>query len=72
METIRTGSGTDYAGGRLELLLELIEKGNLDHTSHEYLTGRAIAVGQQIKLKDSSKGYNSLLEHRMERAPPLC
>ena len=33
---------------------------------------RTIAIGQQAKLKDSTKGYNGLLEHRMEKALPLC
>ena len=52
--------------------LELIEKGNLDYISYECLAERTIAIGQQAKLKDPSKGYNGLLEHRMERALPLC
>ena len=57
---------------RLEPSLELIEKGNLDYISYECLAERTIAIGQQAKLKDPSKGYNGLLEHRMEKALPLC
>ena len=71
-KTIRIGSGTGYAGDRLEPSLELIEKGNLDYISYECLAERTIAIGQQAKLKDPSKGYNGLLEHRMEKALPLC
>ena len=71
-KTIRIGSGAGYAGDRLEPSLELIEKGNLDYISYECLAERTIAIGQQAKLKDPSKGYNGLLEHRMERALPLC
>lgn len=72
MKTIRIGSGAGYAGDRLEPSLELIEKGNLDYIGYECLAERTIAIGQQAKLKDPSKGYNSLLEHRMEKALPLC
>ena len=72
MKTIRIGSGAGYAGDRLEPSLELIEKGNLDYISYECLAERTIAIGQQAKLKDPSKGYNGLLEHRMEKALPLA
>ena len=72
MKTIRIGSGAGYAGDRLEPSLELIEKGHLDYISYECLAERTIAIGQQAKLKDPSKGYNGLLEHRMEKALPLC
>ncbi|MCF0142217.1 MAG: DUF1446 domain-containing protein, partial [Parasporobacterium sp.] len=72
MKKIRIGSGAGYAGDRLEPSLELIEKGNLDYISYECLAERTIAIGQQAKLKDPSKGYNELLEYRMEKALPLC
>ena len=72
MKTIRIGSGAGYAGDRLEPSLELIEKGNLDYISYECLAERTIAIGQQAKLKDPTKGYNGLLEHRMEKALPLA
>ena len=72
MKTIRIGSGAGYAGDRLEPSLELIEKGNLDYISYECLAERTIAIGQQAKLKDPAKGYNGLLEHRMEKALPLA
>ena len=71
MRSIRIGSGAGYAGDRLEPSLELIEKGNLDYISYECLAERTIAIGQQAKLKDPSKGYNGLLEHRMEKAARL-
>ena len=72
MKTIRIGSGAGYAGDRLEPSLELIEKGNLDYISYECLAERTIAIGQQAKLKDPTKGYNGLLEYRMEKALPLA
>ena len=72
MKKIRIGSGAGYAGDRVEPSLELIEKGNLDYISYECLAERTIAIGQEAKLKDPNKGYNGLLEHRMEKALPLC
>lgn len=72
MKTIRIGSGAGYAGDRLEPALELIEKGNLDYISFECLAERTIAIAQQAKLKDPSKGYNGLLEYRMEKVVPLA
>jgi len=72
MKSIRIGSGAGYAGDRLEPALELIEKGNLDYISFECLAERTIAIGQQEKLKNPNKGYNGLLEHRMEKALPLA
>ncbi len=72
MKTIRIGSGAGYAGDRLEPALELIEKGNLDYISFECLAERTIAIGTEAKLKDPTKGYNGLLEHRMEKALPLA
>ncbi len=72
MKTIRIGSGAGYAGDRLEPSLELIEKGNLDYISYECLAERTIAIGQEAKLKDPTKGYNGLLEYRMEKALPLA
>ncbi len=72
MKTIRIGSGAGYAGDRLEPALELIEKGNIQYISFECLAERTIAIGQQEKLKDPEKGYNSLLVHRMEKAIPLA
>lgn len=72
MRTIRIGSGAGYAGDRLEPSLELIEKGNLDYISYECLAERTIAIGQEAKLKDPTKGYNGLLEYRMEKALPLA
>ncbi len=71
MRTIRIGSGAGYAGDRIEPSLELIEKGNLDYISYECLAERTIAIGQQAKLQNPKKGYNGLLEARMEKALPL-
>lgn len=72
MKTIRIGSGAGYAGDRLEPALELIEKGNIDYISFECLAERTIAIAQKAKLADPTKGYNALLEHRMNKVIPLA
>jgi len=72
MKKIRIGSGAGYAGDRLEPSLELIEKGGLDYIAYECLAERTIAIAQQAKLKDPTKGYNGLLEYRMNAALPLA
>lgn len=72
MKTIRIGSGAGYGGDRLDPALELIEKGNLDYIGFECLAERTIALAQKEKLADPSKGYNPLLEYRMEQVLPLA
>lgn len=71
MKTIRIGSGAGYAGDRIEPAVELMEKGNLDYIIFECLAERTVAIGQQDKETDPAKGYNQLLEYRMERILPL-
>jgi len=72
MKKIRLGSGAGYAGDRLEPALELLEKGNIDYIGFECLAERTIAIAQQEKLKNPTKGYNELLEYRMEKVLPLA
>lgn len=71
MKTIRIGSGAGYAGDRIEPAVELMEKGNLDYIIFECLAERTIALGQKEKQKDPQKGYNPLLEYRMQHILPL-
>ncbi|MED2974879.1 DUF1446 domain-containing protein [Fictibacillus sp. B-59209] len=72
MRTIRIGAGAGYAGDRIEPAVELMKKGHLDYIIFECLAERTIALAQQEKLKDSDKGYNRLLEYRMDKILPLC
>lgn len=72
MKTIRIGAGAGYAGDRLEPALEIMEKGNVDYISFECLAERTIAIAQQQKLVDPQKGYNGLLQHRMDKVLPLA
>lgn len=72
MKKIRIGSGAGYAGDRIEPAVELMEKGNLDYIIFECLAERTIAIGQQDKMKDPTKGYNQLLEARMYKILKLA
>ena len=72
MKKIRIGSGAGYGGDRLEPALEVMEKGNVDYIIFECLAERTIAIAQEQKLKNPDKGYNSLLEYRMDKVLPLC
>lgn len=72
MKKIRIGSGAGYAGDRLEPSLVLLEKGQLDYIGFECLAERTIAIAQQQKLQNPEKGYNGLLEYRMEKILPLA
>ncbi|GAA0124039.1 MAG: DUF1446 domain-containing protein [Clostridium argentinense] len=72
MKKIRIGSGAGYAGDRIEPAVEIMEKGNVDYIIFECLAERTIAIGQMDKLKDSTKGYNQLLESRMRKILKLA
>lgn len=72
MKKIRIGSGAGYAGDRLEPALKLMQDGNLDYIGFECLAERTIAIAQKQKQMDPSKGYNDLLEYRMEKVLPLA
>lgn len=70
MKTIRIGSGAGYSGDRIEPAIELMEKGSLDYIIFECLAERTIALGQKEKRRDGNKGYNPLLEYRMNKILP--
>jgi hypothetical protein len=72
LKKVRIGSGGGYAGDRIEPAIEVVEKGEVDAIVFECLAERTIALAQQQKLIDPQKGYNELLEYRMEKILPLC
>ena len=72
MKKIRIGSGAGYGGDRLEPAIQLMQNGHLDYIGFECLAERTIALAQEQKRVDPSKGYNSLLEYRMEQVIPLA
>lgn len=71
MKSIRIGSGAGFGGDRIEPAIDLMKRGGIDYIIFECLAERTIALGQLRKLKDANKGYNDLLEYRMEKVLPL-
>jgi hypothetical protein len=72
MKTVRIGSGAGYSGDRIEPAVELAEKGGIQYLGFECLAERTIAIDQQAKMSDPSKGYDPLLVDRMQAVLPLC
>lgn len=69
-DKIRIGCGAGFSGDRIEPAVVLIEKGNLDYLVLECLAERTIALAQKRKLDDPAKGYDPLLERRIELLLP--
>ena len=68
---IRIGCGAGFSGDRLEPAIILAEKGELDYLVLECLAERTIALAQKRKLADPTKGYDPLLERRVESLLPI-
>lgn len=71
MKRIRIAAGAGYAGDRIEPALDNIRRGNVEYIIFECLAERTIALAQQEKYHDPEKGYNFLLDYRMEKVIPL-
>lgn len=72
MKKVRIGSGAGFGGDRLDPALLLMQRASLDYIGFECLAERTIALAQREKLRDPGKGYNPLLEYRMEAVLPLA
>jgi hypothetical protein len=68
---MRVGSGAAFSGDRIDPALALAERGGVDYLVFECLAERTIALAQLRKRGDAAKGYDPLLERRMERLLPL-
>ncbi|MBB6284979.1 hypothetical protein HNR34_003375 [Geobacillus subterraneus] len=68
---VRIGVGAGFSGDRLEPAAVLVEKGQLDYLVLECLAERTIALAQKQKQRNPSRGYDPLLEKRMELLLPL-
>ncbi|MBL7699045.1 MAG: DUF1446 domain-containing protein [Chitinophagaceae bacterium] len=69
--SVRIGCGAGFSGDRLEPAIVLVEKGRLDYLVLECLAERTIALAQKRKANDPTKGYDPLLERRVEKLLPL-
>jgi hypothetical protein len=72
MKIIRIGAGAGYSGDRIEPAVELAEHGAIDYLVFECLAERTIALAQQTRQRDPSRGYDPLLEARMRAVLPPC
>lgn len=70
-DKIRIGCGAGFSGDRLDPAIVLAQKGKLDYLVLECLAERTIALAQKRKMKDPSKGYDPLLERRIESLLPI-
>lgn len=67
---IRIGCGAGFSGDRIEPAIILAEKGKLDYLVLECLAERTIALANKRKMSDPTKGYDPLLERRIETLLP--
>ncbi len=72
MDVVRIGSGAGYSGDRIEPAVELAERGDIHYLAFECLAERTIAIAQQARMADPSKGYDPLLAERMRAVLPAC
>ncbi len=72
MRTVRIGSGAGYSGDRIEPAVELAEHGDIGYLGFECLAERTIALAQQERMRDPTRGYDPLLEARMRAVLPTC
>ena len=70
-EILRIGAGAGFSGDRLEPAAMLAERGGIRYLVLECLGERTVALAQLRKRKDPSRGYDPLLERRIERLLPL-
>ena len=70
-QKIRIGCGAGFSGDRLEPAVVLAEQGALDYLVLECLAERTIALAQKRKRQDPTKGYDPLLERRIELLLPI-
>lgn len=67
VKSIRIGSGAGYSGDRIEPAIDLLKNGNLDFIIFECLAERTIALANEEKRLDASKGYNPMSIVRFEK-----
>jgi hypothetical protein len=67
MKSLRIGNGAGYALDSVEPAVELMEKGDLDYIFFECLGERTMAWAMADKVRDAKKGYNEMLEYRVDK-----
>ena len=70
-EMLRIGAGAGFSGDRLEPAAVLAERGRIQYLVLECLGERTVALAQLRKRNDPARGYDPLLERRLELLLPL-
>src|SRR5712691_5365860 len=70
-EMLRIGAGAGFSGDRLEPAAVLAERGGVRYLVLECLGERTVALAQLRKRRDPTRGYDPLLERRVELLLPL-
>jgi hypothetical protein len=70
-ELLRIGAGAGFSGDRLEPAAVLAERGRIQYLVLECLGERTVALAQLRKRRDPVRGYDPLLERRIELLLPL-
>ena len=70
-EMLRIGAGAGFSGDRLEPAVVLAERGGIQYLVLECLGERTVALAQLRKRRDPTRGYDPLLERRMELLLPF-
>jgi|SRR5208283_1253328 len=68
---LRVGAGAGFSGDRLEPAAVLAQRGGVDYLVLECLGERTVALAQLRKQMDPARGYDPLLERRMDLLLPL-
>jgi hypothetical protein len=69
---VRLGAGAGYSGDRIEPAVALAERAEIDYLVFECLAERTIALAQQERQRDATRGYDPFLEARMRAVLPAC
>lgn len=69
---LRLGSGSGFWGDALDPAQELVERGELDYLSMDYLAELTMALLQRQRLKDSTAGYIPDIVPHMTALMPLA
>lgn len=70
-ERLRIGAGAGFSGDRLEPATVLAERGDIRYLVLECLGERTVALAQLRRRRDPARGYDPLLERRIELLLPL-
>lgn len=69
---IRLGAGSGFWGDALDPAVELLQKGNLDYLSMDYLAELTMALLQRMRMKDPDAGFVPDLVAHMRELLPLA